>query len=293
MEASRNTAMPSSRHVRRPLASPLAYFLCLCLLALPALAAREVVEETGQLVDVGQPPDAGGRRPAPIPSIGERTREMKTLDGFFPMYWDEAGGRLFVEVPALDTEVLHVSGFATGLGSNDIGIDRGALTGSRIVRFERVGPRLLMVQPNYQYRGTSRNAAAVRDVQEAFARSVLWAFPIAAQHEGRVLVDFTEFLLRDAGDVAARLRPGTYRFESGRSTIYLPRTAGFPRNSEMEAELTFVRTSPQGAGGGRGAGGGAGGSWREWAAWPRQPRRPASASIIRSWRSRTRATRRG
>ncbi len=171
------------------------------------------------------------------------------------MYWDEAGGRLFVEVPALDTEVLHVTGFATGLGSNDIGIDRGALTGSRIVRFERVGPRLLMVEPNYQYRGTSRNAAEVRDVQEAFARSVLWAFAVAAQQDGRVLVDFTDFLLRDAGDVAARLRPGTYRFEAGRSTVYLPMTAGFPRNSEMEAELTFVRTAAQGPGGGRGAGG--------------------------------------
>ncbi len=116
-----------------------------------------------------QPPPAA-KRPEPIPSIAERTSGMKKMDGFFPVYWDEAGGRLFVEVPKLDTEVLHSTGFGTGLGSNDIGIDRGALTGSRIVKFERVGPRLLMVQPNYQYRGTSSNAAEVRDVQDAFAR---------------------------------------------------------------------------------------------------------------------------
>jgi hypothetical protein len=201
------------------------------------------------------------RRADAIGSIAERTSGMKKIDGFFPLYWDEAGGRLWLEVPKLDTEVLHSTGFGTGLGSNDIGIDRGALTGSRIVKFERVGPRLLMVQPNYRYRGTSTNAAEVRDVNEAFARSVLWGFSIAAASDGRVLVDFTDFLVRDANDLAGRLRPGTYRFEAGRSTVYLPMTMGFPKNTEMEAELTFVRQAggvPGGGfGGGRGGGPGA------------------------------------
>ena len=206
-----------------------------------------------------QPQRGAGPRADAIPSIGDRTTGMKKVDGFFPMYWDDAGGRLFVEVPKLDTEVLHSTGFGTGLGSNDIGIDRGALTGSRIVKFERVGPRLLMVQPNYQYRGTSKNAAEVRDVNEAFARSVLWAFQIAGASDGRVLVDFTDFLVRDANDVAGRLQPGSYRFEAGRSTVYMPMTMGFPKNSEMEAELTFVRQPGGGAAGGGGRGGGRGG----------------------------------
>jgi hypothetical protein len=196
------------------------------------------------------------RRSDPIVAIAEKTKGMKKVDGFFPLYWDESEGRLWLEVPRLDVEVLHVTGFATGLGSNDIGIDRGALSGSRIVKFERVGPRLLMVQPNYQYRGTSSNAAEVRDVNEAFARSVLWAFPIAAATEGRVLVDFTDFLVRDGGDVASRLRPGTYRFDGARSTVYMPMTLAFPKNSEMEVELTFVRQP--GAGGSAGAADGGG-----------------------------------
>ena len=199
---------------------------------------------------------AARRSSEPIGSIAEKTKGMKKIDGFFPVYWEESEGRLWLEVPRLDVEVLHVTGFATGLGSNDIGIDRGALSGSRIIKFERVGPRLLMVQPNYQYRGTSANAAEVRDVNEAFARSVLWAFPIAAASEGRVLVDFTEFLVRDGGDIAGRLRPGSYRFEAGRSTVYVPMTMGFPKNTEMEAELTFVR-QPGTPGGGAGGGGGA------------------------------------
>src|SRR5688572_16940533 len=208
-----------------------------------------------------QPQRGAGPRPEAIPSIGDRTSGMKKIDGFFPMYWDEAAGHLYIEIPKLDMEVLHSTGFGTGLGSNDIGIDRGALTGSRIVKFERVGPRLLMVQPNYQYRGTSKNPAEIRDVNEAFARSVLWAFQVAAASDGRVLVDFTDFLVRDANDVAGRLRPGTYRFEAGRSIVYMPTTAAFPKNSEMEAELTFVRQAggAGGPGGGGGRGGGAGG----------------------------------
>ena len=225
------------------------------------VTAQPVLSERPIARVEGQPAPTSRRGADAIGSIGDRTAGMKKIDGFFPVYWDEATGHLWLEVPKLDVEVLHSTGFATGLGSNDIGIDRGALTGSRIIKFERVGPRLLMVQPNYRYRGTSDNAAEKRDVNEAFARSVLWAFPIAGATDGRVLVDFTEFLVRDANDIAGRLRPGTYRFDAGRSTVHLPMTMGFPKNTEMEAELTFVRQTggPGGAGFGGGRGGGAGG----------------------------------
>jgi Met-zincin/Domain of unknown function (DUF5117) len=211
----------------------------------------------------------GGRRPGasePIPSIGDRTNGLKKIDGFFPMYWDEAGGRLFLEIPKLDTEVLYSTGLATGLGSNDIGLDRGMLTGSRIVKFERAGPRVLMVQPNYQFRALTTNTAEARTVRDAFARSVLWGFQIAAASDDRVLVDYTEYLVRDGNEMAGRLRPGTYRFEATRSSVYMPMTLGFPKNTEMEAELTFVRqpgAAGPGGGGGGGRGGGAGGTFTE------------------------------
>lgn len=166
---------------------------------------------------------AARRGADPIGPIAERTAAMKKIDGFFPMYWDADGGRLWLEAPKLDVEVLHSTGFGTGLGSNDIGIDRGALTGSRIVKFERVGPRLLMVQPNYRFRGTSSNAAEVRDVTEAFARSVLWAFPIAAatdcahRHAGAVRA-------RAAGNGPSRSTPSTVRG-------YAPHRELFPRHT--------------------------------------------------------------
>jgi hypothetical protein len=231
------------------------------------LAALAVVLfSAGLSAQGGQGGQGGPRRPGgaeQIAPIEERTNGLKKIDGFFPMYLDEAAGKLWLEIPKLETEVLYSTGLATGLGSNDIGLDRGILTGSRIVKFERAGPRVLMVQPNYQFRALTTSAAEAKTVRDAFARSVLWGFPIAAATGERVLVDFTDYLVRDANDMAGRLRPGTYRFDPTRSSLYPPMIQGFPKNSEMEAELTFVRqpgaaAGPGGAGGGRG--GGAGGA---------------------------------
>jgi hypothetical protein len=231
---------------------------------------------------------AGGRGGGgdQIASLDERVAGFKKLDGFVPLYWDEAGGRLWMEIPKLNTEVLYSTGIAAGLGSNDIGIDRGALAGSRIISFERVGPRILVVQPNYKYRALTTNQAEVKAVRDGFARSVIWSFPIAAASGDRLLVDATEFLVRDSSEMAGRLQPGTYRFEPNRSSIYMPMTQNFPKNTEMEVELTFVRQP--GAGGGRG--GGRGGAFEGVADVAATPERPASACITRSSSCRTPTT---
>ena len=185
---------------------------------------------------------AGARRPdaGAIPTIEEKTAGFRKMDGLFPLYWDERTGQLWMEVSRFGAEFIHSTGYGAGLGSNDIGIDRGALAGSRIVVFERVGPKVLMVQPNYRFRAETANAAERRAVRDAFARSVLWGFQAAAVTDDRVLVDITEFLLRDATNVGLRLRPGSYRLDPSRSAVHLPMTQNFPRNTELEAELTFV-----------------------------------------------------
>ena len=191
-------------------------------------------------------------------TIEDRTAGLRKLDGFFPLYWDSTAGQLFMEIPRFNTEVLHFAGLASGLGSNDIGLDRGGLQGSRIVRFERVGPRVLMVQPNYEFRASSSNPAEVQTVRDAFARSVLWGFTVVAESDAgrRVLVDMNDFLIRDATNIAPRLTPGSYRLDNTRSTVYMPMTQNFPKNTEMEVELTFISTGPAGGGGGRGGGAG-------------------------------------
>ena len=91
----------------------------------------------------------------PIPSIADKTAGMEKIDGFFPLYWDADAGQLWMEINRFGTELLNITGMGAGLGSNDIGIDRGQLAGSSIVTFERVGPKVLMVEPNYRFRASS------------------------------------------------------------------------------------------------------------------------------------------
>jgi len=193
---------------------------------------------------------------ADLPSIAEKTEGMESIDGFLPLYWDDDRGQLWMEIPELDLEMIHFSGFGAGLGSNDLGLDRGALRGgTQIVKFERVGRRVMMVQPNYRFRALTDNAAEVRAVTDAFARSILWGFTVEAETSDRVLVDLTGFLVRDAVNAGGSMRPGTYRLDQSRSSIYMEMTDAFPSNTEMEVELTFTRQP--GGGGGRGGGGGA------------------------------------
>ncbi|MBL8175900.1 MAG: zinc-dependent metalloprotease [Bryobacterales bacterium] len=175
-------------------------------------------------------------------SISSKTAGLAKQNGYFPFYWEQRTGKLLLEIPRFQQEFLYVNSLPAGLGSNDIGLDRGQLGERRIVRFDRVGPKVLLVQPNYDYRALSRDPDEVRAVRESFAESVLWGFTVLAEDKDRVLVDATDFLLRDAHGVADRLqraRQGSYRLEPSRSALYLPRTKNFPQNTEIEATLTF------------------------------------------------------
>jgi hypothetical protein len=178
-----------------------------------------------------------------LPTIAEKTQGFEKKTGFIPFWIDPASGKLFLEIDRLDQDFLYVTSLPAGLGSNDIGLDRGLLGDRRIVRFNRVGRKVLLIQPNQKFRALSSDAAERRAVETSFAQSVLWGFVAEAEEDGRVLVDATDFLLRDAMEVASRLRAqkqGTYRVEAGRSALYAPRTKNFPQNTELEATVTYV-----------------------------------------------------
>lgn len=181
--------------------------------------------------------------PQPTPTIAVKTADMRAMEGFFPLYWDERTGKLWLEISRWDTELLYNVSLAAGIGSNDIGLDRGQLGREAVVTFERVGPKVLLVEQNYGYRAVSGDAAEREAVNESFARSVLWGFSVGAETGDSALVDATEFFLRDAHGVGERLKrakQGTYKLEASRSALYLPRTKNFPRNTEIEATLTFT-----------------------------------------------------
>lgn len=178
-----------------------------------------------------------------LPAIEEKTKDLKKYEGFMNFYWDENAGKIWLEVDKPDTEILYVTSLPAGLGSNDVGLDRGLLGSERIVKFSKVGRKILLIQPNYNYRAVTNDVAEKRAVEQSFAQSTLWGFVAEAETGNRILVDATDFLLRDAMQVSNRLRSnqqGNYSLEKSRSAIYWPRTKNFPMNSEFEAMVTFV-----------------------------------------------------
>lgn len=188
------------------------------------------------------------KQPDAPATIAEKTSGMQHLPGYFNLYWDEKEGKIWLEIDKWDTEFLYINSLPAGVGSNDIGLDRGQLGDTRIVKFERIGPKVLMVQPNYSYRAITENSAERKAVREAFAQSTIWGFKVEAQENNRVLVDASDFYLSDAHDVTGvlkRMNQGNYQLEPSRSAFYLERTKNFPKNTEVEVTLTFVG-EPQG-----------------------------------------------
>ncbi len=184
-------------------------------------------------------------KPAPdkLPSIAEKTKGLQKIDGYVPLYWQASSGKLFMEIGRFNHELLYQVSLAAGLGSNPVGLDRGQLGNTAVVFFDRVGQKVLMTEPNYRYRAITTDAAERRAVDESFARSVLWGFKVEAEDGARVLVDATAFFMRDAHGAADRLRTarqGRYKLDDTRSALYLARTKGFPKNTEVETTLTFT-----------------------------------------------------
>ena len=137
-------------------------------------------------------------------TIAAKTAYLQKIDGYVPLYWDAANGKMWMEIARFNAELLYQTSLPAGIGSNPIGLDRGQLGSTSIVQFERVGPKVLMIQPNYRYRALSNDEAERRAVADSFARSVLWGFKVEASEGDKVLVDATSFFLRDAHGVAER-----------------------------------------------------------------------------------------
>ncbi|MDX6305321.1 MAG: hypothetical protein QOI77_2290 [Blastocatellia bacterium] len=176
-------------------------------------------------------------------TIADRVAGMEKFPGYFPFYWDDRAGKLWLEIDKWNAEFLYVESLPAGIGSNDIGLDRGQLGQSYIVRFERTGPKVLLIASNYGFRANSDDADERRAVKDAFAESTLWGFEVAAEEGGRALVDATTFYLHDAHQIPGTLQrnqQGAFRLDPARCAFYLANTKNFPKNTEVETTLTFA-----------------------------------------------------
>jgi hypothetical protein len=183
-------------------------------------------------------------------SIASKTTGFERREGFIPAYVDARSGKLLLELPRDSMRVLLMVSQATGLGSNPIGIDRGASADDHVARFERTVDRVHVVLENWRYRSTAaENPDHQRTVREAFPSSIVAAMPLLAEEQGRLLVDATDFVLRDWTDVAgtlARAQQGNYSLARDRSGINRALTRGFPDNTEIDLELTYAASGRPG-----------------------------------------------
>ncbi|MCC7339685.1 MAG: zinc-dependent metalloprotease [Bryobacterales bacterium] len=182
-------------------------------------------------------------------AIAAATAGKTAMPGYFPMYWDDAAGRLLLVVDRWDKDFLYVSSLPAGVGSNDLGLDRGQLGAQRVVFFHRVGPKVLLMQRNTDYRASSADAAERDAVEQSFAQAVVWGFKAEAAAGSRVLIDVTDFALRDAHRIIPKLKgmnEGAFKVDAPRSAIFLERTKNFPKNSEIESTVTYVAEGDMG-----------------------------------------------
>ena len=170
------------------------------------------------------------------------SNEFDKFKGFFNFSYDESKDKIFLEVDKLDYEFLYIGSLASGVGSNDIGLDRGQLGQEKLVKFVKKGNKILLVEPNLFYRAQTQNISEKKSVEQAFAKSVIFGFEIVETNDEHYLIDFTPFLLYDRHGVSKRLRDlkqGSYKVDKSKSAIEIFNTKAFPENVEFEALLTF------------------------------------------------------
>tara|TARA_R110000868_G_scaffold181681_3_gene422625 strand:+ start:2884 stop:5280 length:2397 start_codon:yes stop_codon:yes gene_type:complete len=177
-----------------------------------------------------------------VGQFSEKSKNYQKFNGFYDFYYDEENDKLFLEVDQLNKEFLYVYSLSSGVGSNDIGLDRGQLGNEQVVYFKKAGNKLLLVQPNLKYRALTDNYLERKSVEQAFAKSILFGFKIEEEKNGKYIIDVTEFLMQDTHGVANRLQrsqQGNYSLDKTKSVFDLERTKDFPKNSEFDVILTF------------------------------------------------------
>lgn len=211
--------------------------ILLLLCCLPSVAF-------GLQIDKSESKPADKDKTQTIESFSENKNRF---DGFFPYYWDAQKGKIYLEVSPSKKEFLYVHSLATGLGSNPVGLDRGQLGDQKVVRFKRIGPKVLLIQRNSRFRALTDNHLERRAVAQSFAQSVIWGGKIEAESAGTYVIDITDLLLSDIHNVIGTLKrsdQGDFSLDKNRSAMFLDRCKSFPKNTELEATLTFSTKKP-------------------------------------------------
>lgn len=182
-----------------------------------------------------------------LPTIAAEVQRLglSRREGLLPSYLEPRAGKVYLELSPKEDgsagEFLYRESLRTGVGSNDLGLDRGQLGETYVVRLVVRGEKALMEAQNFGFRASSGDLDEARSVRESFPTSVIWAFPTVARNpDGKILVDATDFAVRDAHGSARALK---YGWDGKRSALEPDGCKSFPLNLEFEAKLTFANNA--------------------------------------------------
>ena len=184
---------------------------------------------------------------AAIKSIDEFTTQMNHFPGYYSFYYDTQNGKVYLKVDKFEQQFLLQQSLPYGIGSNDIGLDRGQLGNTHLVQFERFGDKVMLRAVNTYYRANTNNKAEQQSIKEAFASSILAGFKVVAEDKSTALIDYTPYLLSDVHGVSRTLaarKQGNFNLDESRSAVYMARSKAFVKNTELEAVLTFKGAKP-------------------------------------------------
>ena len=196
--------------------------------------------------------DKGAKSGGASGDFERATKGLTHKPGFFDLY--TGSNQVLAVLPAGDEEglvlsMIYATGLTSGLGSNPIGLDRGAFDSGVILNFRRAGDKLIAEQENTRYRATADRPLEKKAVKESFARSFLWSGSILAETEdGKLLVDLSDFLTRDhfgvVKSIADNPAGGNYAVAGDRSFPDTEAAFAFPDNVELDAFLTLSSKGP-------------------------------------------------
>src|SRR6478752_7870318 len=107
-------------------------------------------------------------------------------DGYVPFYFDGARGRVLMEIPVFDQDVLYYVSAATNPGSVEAPFDRGIIFSS-VIHFQRSGAKVIVNQINLAFRAPNGSAKTKEGVADSFPTSVLAILPVESDAGGTVV----------------------------------------------------------------------------------------------------------
>jgi hypothetical protein len=184
------------------------------------------------------------------PSIADKTKTCKPIDGLFKLYRDTITGELFFQVSTsqLNKEFIHFT--YTENGVLEAGHHRGSYRGSRIFKIQKHYEYLEFVQQNTSYYFDSTSEIS-KSANANISTAVLAREKIVAKDkDGTVLIAADELFLTEQLHVLNASRPAPGTFQLGKLTkgkTQYQSLKNYPKNLDIVVRYVFDNPAPAGS----------------------------------------------